>query len=192
MPEEATGVQHTMPALPAAPQPWEKLPHETSHSFGKFQKFLKLGPDRSLEKLRRSYGRASVTLRAVEMLSSKYSWVERAAAYDAECGRRTLEAVASVGTETALVAARDRVRARLEGLDETTRRFKEIVDFEIDVLARSRRSKPLETDPDALKSGEVGLMMARLSSVQKTVTELDALTENIEELLPMVGAGGAP
>ena len=41
-----------------------------------------MGPERSLEKLRKSIGKPSVYRRTLEVYSSNYNWVERATSYD--------------------------------------------------------------------------------------------------------------
>lgn len=71
--------------------PWERRPDETSKSYRAFTQYLLLGPDRSLEELRKELDRKPSYLRWLEVWSSKYDWVDRATAYDAEMGKQALE-----------------------------------------------------------------------------------------------------
>lgn len=67
-----------------APEPWEMQPEETSKAFEAFAIYRDLGPGRSIAKVGKELGKNCVTL---EEWSTKYDWVKRAAAWDAEVDR---------------------------------------------------------------------------------------------------------
>jgi hypothetical protein len=62
--------------------PWDRMKGEKEGIYRSFLIYRDLGVDRTLEAARKMFGPPSVTLRSVEMLSSKWSWVERARAWD--------------------------------------------------------------------------------------------------------------
>ena len=66
------------------PELWELQPGETARAFEAFRKYRDLGPSRSIAKVGKELGKNRVTL---EDWSSKYDWVKRAAAWDAEVDR---------------------------------------------------------------------------------------------------------
>jgi hypothetical protein len=72
-------------------QPWERLRNEPSKSFHAFTLYCDLGPGRSLAKLAEQFGETSVSLRRLEQLSSKWSWVSRAASFDDDQDRQKRE-----------------------------------------------------------------------------------------------------
>jgi hypothetical protein len=80
-------------------QPWDRMKGEKEGAYRDFLAYRDLGADRTLESARKTFGPPSVTLRSVEMLSSKWSWVERARAWDnhlqAERDRATAAAAAA-------------------------------------------------------------------------------------------------
>lgn len=67
-----------------APEPWERQPEETTKAFEAFRVYRDLGSERSIAKAGKQLGKNRVTL---EGWSSKFNWVERAAAWDAEQDR---------------------------------------------------------------------------------------------------------
>lgn len=66
------------------PEPWERQPEETTKAFEAFRVYRDLGTERSIAKAGRQLGKNRVTL---EGWSSKFNWVERVAAWDAEQDR---------------------------------------------------------------------------------------------------------
>lgn len=66
------------------PEPWERQPEETTKAFEAFCVYRDLGTERSIAKTGRQLGKNRVTL---EGWSSKYEWVKRVAAWDAEQDR---------------------------------------------------------------------------------------------------------
>ena len=67
-----------------APEPWERQPEETPKAFEAFCVYRDLGPERSIAKAGKRLGKNRVTL---EQWSSKFDWVKRTAAWDAEQDR---------------------------------------------------------------------------------------------------------
>lgn len=67
-----------------APDPWERQPEETTKAFEAFCVYRDLGTERSIAKAGKQLGKNRVTL---EGWSSKYDWVKRVAAWDAEQDR---------------------------------------------------------------------------------------------------------
>lgn len=67
-----------------ATEPWERQQEETTKAFEAFCVYRDLGTDRSIAKAGKQLGKNRVTL---EQWSSKYDWVKRVAAWDAEQDR---------------------------------------------------------------------------------------------------------
>ena len=69
------------------PEPWGRLPEETSEAFEAFVAYRDMGAKRSVEKLMKLYGSADPSFgksrRNFEAYSTKYAWVERVAAWEA-------------------------------------------------------------------------------------------------------------
>lgn len=63
---------------------WDRQPGESAKAFEAFTVYRDLGPSRSIVKTGRKLGKNRVTL---EQWSSKFSWVERSAAWDGEQDR---------------------------------------------------------------------------------------------------------
>lgn len=60
-------------------KPWEKLPKESSKALAGFHAYLGLGPQRSLKAAAAKLGKS---LKALELWSQKFGWIERALEYD--------------------------------------------------------------------------------------------------------------
>lgn len=67
-----------------APEPWERQPGETARAFEAFVVYRDMGASRSLKKAGQNLNKAITTLAE---WSSKYDWVKRVAAWDAEQDR---------------------------------------------------------------------------------------------------------
>ena len=65
-------------------EPWERQDGETAKAFEAFAIYRDMGPDRSLRKVVQSLNK---NLTTIAEWSSKYEWVKRAAAWDAEQDR---------------------------------------------------------------------------------------------------------
>jgi hypothetical protein len=68
---------------------WEMMPREPSNAFAAYLLYQRLGPERSLERVRQEIGKGSVegltakSKRWVETWSSRWGWVARARAWEA-------------------------------------------------------------------------------------------------------------
>ena len=62
-------------------KPWERQENDTDKSFEAFCVYRDMGANRTLEKVAEHFGK---TARNYELMSRKYNWVERAAAWDDE------------------------------------------------------------------------------------------------------------
>lgn len=61
---------------------WDtRMPHESTKAFTYFNTFLLIGPNRSLEKVRKEYA-SDLSLAQVKRYSAKYYWFARAEMYD--------------------------------------------------------------------------------------------------------------
>ena len=67
-----------------APEPWERQPEETARAFEAFAIYRDMGPDRSLRKVVQTLDK---NLTTIGDWSTKYEWVKRVAAWDAEQDR---------------------------------------------------------------------------------------------------------
>lgn len=65
---------------PTGPEPWLRLPGETSRRFAYFTTFAELGPERSLQKVADAHG--GVSRSHLQNLSAAGHWTPRAEAYD--------------------------------------------------------------------------------------------------------------
>ena len=91
-----------------AAHPWQRQPGESSKAFGKFCEYRDLGPDRSLEKLRRLHeGEDGWSRPALHELSERWRWSARAAAWDEEQDRARRQAQSEAIREMAERQARD-------------------------------------------------------------------------------------
>lgn len=72
-------------------EPWQQLSNETAKAYAAFQIYLQFGPsDRSQAKVARKLGHRGTT--QCTKWSSKYNWVERVNAFDAQNHADTVEA----------------------------------------------------------------------------------------------------
>ena len=63
-------------------KPWERWPDETDTAYDRFVMYLKMGADRSISKVADKLQKGSSYATHLRRWSSKYDWVDRAAAYD--------------------------------------------------------------------------------------------------------------
>lgn len=78
--------------MPHEPELWARQNSERSKAFSLFCMYRDMGPERSLDKLRKSMGEATVSQRNLELYSARYNWVKRAQAYDDYLQKKTLKA----------------------------------------------------------------------------------------------------
>ena len=91
-------------------EPWERQPEETPKAFEAFCVYRDLGAERSIAKAGKQLGKNRVTL---EGWSSKYEWVKRCAAWDAEQDR-----IARVEMQRDMAKTRKRQREQAQKMQE--------------------------------------------------------------------------
>lgn len=81
-----------MPKVKTPPtvQPWHMRSGETFRTFALFNQYLEMGDERSLGKVAEESGRR---YQLIAILSSKFTWRERAIAYDAHLAQKQIEAI---------------------------------------------------------------------------------------------------
>jgi TusA-related sulfurtransferase len=132
--------------------PWERLEGESSKAFEAFCTYRDLGANRSIRKTAQKLGKNNTT---IGEWSSKYGWVERALAWDAEKDRE----------------------ARQEQLDDIKKMRKTHADLAVAILVKAaKRLKALTEDEmtanNIIQFVETGSKLERLSR-----GEPDSITE---------------
>jgi len=61
---------------------WQRLPDESDLAYSYFTSYMKMGPERSLAKVGQKHGKKEHYRKQLAKWSSKFNWVERAAAFD--------------------------------------------------------------------------------------------------------------
>jgi len=162
---------------------WERHKEEnSSKEYAAFCIYRDLGPNRSLEKVRRSG--VKTTLRWLQHWSAKYNWVERARAYDDYLERRKREE-----KEKAI-------------LDMAERHAKLAMAFQQRVAQRLQEIDPSELSPaDMAKWLDIATKLERLSRGEPTeigkqeVTLppiLEVVTSDTKENTPGITSGPEP
>ena len=78
---------------------YEQQPRESARAYAAFKTDLDMGPQRSLARVARHYGKSNT---AMEKLSRKYGWPERVAARDAHLAELEREAIERLACEKAV------------------------------------------------------------------------------------------
>jgi hypothetical protein len=74
------------------PKPWMKLNEETPKAYEAFCIYRDLGPGRTIPAVQAEYSKSPSYIRQLHEWSSKYDWVDRAAAYDVMVDEKRVEA----------------------------------------------------------------------------------------------------
>src|SRR5687768_1958010 len=109
-------------------QSWDRIPGETPKAFACLVEYLRLGPNRSLEKAAELSGKQPRTLRK---WSVRYGWVRRAAEYDAFVLGQEREMALVLTREKAVVWAKRQERlkeAEWEIAERLIERARELLD----------------------------------------------------------------
>lgn len=123
------------------PEPWERQKGETSRAYEAFAAYRDLGPNRSQSKTSKKLGKNS---RTIADWSTKYDWVKRAAAWDAE---------------------QDRL-ARQAQIDEIKKMRKRHTDLASAMLVKAARA--LQRIPeDEIKAADVSRMVETASKLER-------------------------
>lgn len=76
---------------------WDQLPEEPAHVYDKFLVYLQLGPDRTLQKAKDAiYGEQVGSVKTLQSYSRKYSWINRAEAWDRHVMRQRSQKIQGV------------------------------------------------------------------------------------------------
>lgn len=123
------------------PEPWERQKGETSRAYEAFAAYRDMGPDRSQRKLGQKLSKNTATIAG---WSTKYEWVKRVAAWDAE---------------------QDRI-ARQAQIDEIKRMRKRHADLATAMLVKA--AKALQRLPeDDIKAGDVSRMVETAAKLER-------------------------
>ncbi len=155
--------------MPSEAELWARQSSERSKAFSLFCMYRDMGPERSLDKLRKSMGEASVSQRNLELYSARYNWVKRAQAYDDYLQKKALQTF-----ENRILKFKDqRTREALEiadrafenmqtgeiGSKEARKRWELGVDKFMQILGLDKQklelSGEVKTGPDVAKLKEV-------------------------------------
>lgn len=148
---------------------WERQPGETSRAYSYFVKYRDLGPERSMDKLRKYLG-VKVSQTRLEQLSVKHNWVERARAYDDYIERRKRE---------------EKEKAILEMAE---RHARIAVAFQQKIVERLRELDPDQLSPsDLAKWLDVATKLERLSRGEPT--EIGKQEVTLPPILEVVAGG---
>lgn len=132
---------------------WDRLPNESGKAYAVFCVYRDLGPERSLEKLRRNLDKPR-SKKWLGEWSVKYNWVERAQAYDDYIERKKREE-----KENAI-------------LEMAERHAKLAMAFQQRVAQRLQQISPAELSPsDMAKWLDIATKLERLSRGEPTEIE---------------------
>ena len=130
-----------MAARKYTPEPWERQQGETSRAYEAFAAYRDMGPDRSQAKLSRKLGKNA---RTIADWSTRYEWVKRAEAWDAE---------------------QDRI-SRKEQIDEIKKMRKRHADLASAMLVKAARA--LQRIPeDEIKATDVSRMVDTAAKLER-------------------------
>lgn len=155
--------------------PWSPQPGETAIAYASFNAYRSQGPKRSIAATARETGRDASTLRA---LSSRFSWVERAVAFDAYLENREIEELAQgrVAMRKAHVnlaeIAREKILARLESLDPGEMTVRDLAVW-LDLSVKIERQARGEADRTIRVEGEINV--AGMNAEQRRQLMAEAL-----------------
>lgn len=129
-------------------EPWERQKGESRQAFQAFAIYRDMGAARSLQKVAQQL---SKSLALMKRWSEKWSWVARAAAWDAELDRRARE-------------AQEKARAEM-----AERHIKEAMLFQQKVVERLKTLEPDELSPsDLAKWFDIAVKVERLARGEPT------------------------
>lgn len=146
-------------------RPWDCQPGETSRAYEAFVTYRDLGPSRNVQRTANELGKNYTT---VHGWSQKWSWAERAAAWDSMPGRKTEEAYEAMAKRVA--EQHERVATKLMSRLET----------HLDLLPEGK--VPSQTWSIAHGAGRQGHQFATELS-RPADTRKNEITEAIENLI---------
>ena len=132
--------------------PWERLPNETQKAFEAFCVYRDLNEERSLQKAADNLGKSRGLL---EGWSSKFEWVKRVAAWDAERDRKELEAAEAQRIKDVLAMRKRHANLAVDMLEKAAAALAEIPDDEIKAADISRMVD-VASKLERISRGDVG------------------------------------
>lgn len=125
---------------------WERLPGESSKAYQAFCEYRDMGADRSIRKLAQARGKPTST-KWLSHWSAKYSWVERAKAYDdyleqekrKEQEKAILEMVERHTKEA--MALQQKALERLKSLDPNELSTRDVLSYLMEAIKLERLSR---------------------------------------------------
>lgn len=170
--------------------PWAPQPGETSMGFQAFATYRDAGPKRTIASVARQLGRDAGTLR---MLSAKYSWVDRALAFDAYLDKRSVEELARGRTQMrqehadVAVLARTKILTRLKSMNPDELSVRDLAAW-LELAVKLERQARGEPDKTVSVSGEVNIVEALGASERRSLMEqaLSVLSERLGVAQPVL------
>lgn len=170
--------------------PWAPQPGETSLGFQSFATYRDAGPKRTIASVARQLGRDAGTLR---MLSAKYSWVDRALAFDAYLDKRSVEELARGRTQMrqehadVAVLARTKILTRLKSMNPDELSVRDLAAW-LELAVKLERQARGEPDKTVSVSGEVNVVEALGASERRSLMEqaLSVLSERLGVTQPVL------
>lgn len=98
-----------------------RLPEESTKAYAAFQEYCRMGPQRSLAKLRRKGGKIVASKRSLEDWSNKFSWQQRVIDYEAGVALKAHEAEEKALKEEAAFFAREIISHRRQSLADAAK-----------------------------------------------------------------------
>jgi len=143
-------------------QPWSRLKGESTRSYAYFNEYLKLGPQRTLEKVRLKVTESDQfsnppTESNLKNFSSKWDWVSRAEAYDdyiIEKDRKEFEKIAIEKKKKRLERADKRYEWNHKVAEEAMKDLKLKVTSKAYVLSETAKGDKIYMESDRLDLGE--------------------------------------
>jgi hypothetical protein len=153
------------------PEVWERQLGETSKAYAAFCVYRDLGPQRSLEAVRKEFAKNGkrISIKFLGRWSAKYRWVERAAAYDDYLDRRRREekerAILDMAERHAreAVALQQKALARLRELDPAELSPRDVLNYLVEAMKLERLSRGEPT--------EIGKQEVMLPALVEVVTD---------------------
>jgi hypothetical protein len=97
----------------------QQLPEESTKAYAAFSEYCKLGPERSLAKLRQKTGKTAASKRTHETWSTRFNWQERVTEYDSELAKRAHEAEDQALKDEAAYFAKEIIAHRRQALADS-------------------------------------------------------------------------
>ncbi len=140
-------------------QAWERRTDESAKAFAAFTVYRDLGPARSLERTREEMDRKRSYIHQLEEWSSRFEWVRRAGAFDAEMDAKRRESLKDETIEAArrhaeaAAAALETAIKRLESLDPDEICARDLPNWISTAIKLHRQAIGMEGETSAVRVG---------------------------------------